>query len=308
MNGDREQFKLWDRRRKRAFTLIELLVVIAIIGILASLLLPALSRAKENARRIVCMNNERQLGLGFRLALDEETGGELGKHSVGEWLLRTLGDPAQGWICPEAPLKNLKIYRPPVDWVLGSVNSPWSLQILNEHDPDQAKWFTHWFNGFDSPTYQDPLKFRVGSYGFNSWCVGPPTVGSDYQWSYYAKNLKWFLTEGEINSAALTPTFADSMDFYLAPGAAEYLGPEFHPSGINTTGYASGWWMDDMIISRHGEHSRKIPDMWPINKPLPGAIDVVFFDGHVQLVPLDGLWQLQWHKSWNAPAKRPGLQ
>ena len=59
---------------KKKFTLIEVLVVVAIIGVLASLLLPSLKKARESARRATCINNQKQIGISFALYQDDNEG------------------------------------------------------------------------------------------------------------------------------------------------------------------------------------------------------------------------------------------
>ncbi|HUA38277.1 MAG TPA: prepilin-type N-terminal cleavage/methylation domain-containing protein [Candidatus Sulfopaludibacter sp.] len=121
---------LTGRDSRRAFTLIELLTVIAIIAILAALLLPALSLARENAKRAYCLNNQRQLNLAWQMYADANHG----TLALNDWDFRTASvpeSPTNSWVLGNAGLdtdpatltggsiypyvKDIRVYRCPAD-------------------------------------------------------------------------------------------------------------------------------------------------------------------------------------------------
>jgi prepilin-type N-terminal cleavage/methylation domain-containing protein len=111
------------KTKNRGFTLIELLVVIAIIGILAAIIFPVFSAAKDKGRQTVCLSNLKQLGAAFRMYADEWNGcfpvsrvieggeGNPAGNWCGSYQVGSKCDPSLGQIFPY--VKNLQMYLCP---------------------------------------------------------------------------------------------------------------------------------------------------------------------------------------------------
>jgi prepilin-type N-terminal cleavage/methylation domain-containing protein len=252
---------------KRGFTLIELLVVIAIIALLLSVLVPALKRAKESARDVICRSNLKQWGVVWGIYTSDNKGKF--PTTPGDY---NSGNKRGDWIVP---------MRSVWDTYGDIVRCPSASKYVDFGDkwPHGSYHSTYFISDTTVAAGETPEEC---SYGMNVWAYsGTPGLGDQANY--------WQTITVRGYSAGSIPLFMDSM---WRGGIPAYTGGDaitmqnFESEHNNFTEYGVAGGIRQFAMPRHGAAAS-------------AGTNVLFFDFSTSHVNIKELWLLKWHRTFN---------
>ena len=261
-------------RRQRGFTLVELLVVIAIIALLMSILMPALTRVRKQAKAVMCQTNLKGLGVCWSMYL-----GDNDDYFPYGWQVGSTEHPNVD--CQDQWTSALKVYYLDMDLLMCPMTTKRTSDLIGL---GLGPWggggtFVGW--GEFAEEWNPPMEAGVyGGYGLNGYVYNPP--GDVKVIEAHPTGNNW--RRGDVKTAGRIPLMCDNQWIDHWPHYTDEPPPwDGYPWGNNDYNGSIR-----ICINRH-----------------EGSINAVYLDFSVRPIGLKSIWREKWHRTYDLQSPLP---